>query len=272
MRSMTKGRPHTKIKTTIGSETANSGTTNNKNATCNPLTNSTAGNEQACWQSAQQTRSNPRTIRQTITTIGGSNMTNTYNDVPEVERETADGIRTVSLLTDALTGRKVFLFGNIDENLVFSFTMQMLKLMEDEQSEINIYINSPGGEVNAGLAIYDLIQSCRAPINMYCVGMAASMGAVIFAGGQKGRRFILPHSKVMIHEPLIPLGVGGSVSSVKNTADLMMQTRQELNEILAKHTEKSIEEINRATEYNNYMDAKEAVAFGICDWVTDDLM
>ena len=128
-------------------------------------------------------------------------MTNTYNDVPEVERETADGIRTVSLLTDALTGRKVFLFGNIDENLVFSFTMQMLKLMEDEQSEINIYINSPGGEVNAGLAIYDLIQSCRAPINMYCVGMAASMGAVIFAGGQKGRRFILPHSKVMIHEP-----------------------------------------------------------------------
>ena len=91
-------------------------------------------------------------------------MTNTYNDIPEVERETADGIRTVSLLTDALTGREVFLFGNIDENLVFSFTMQMLKLMEDEQSEINIYINSPGGEVNAGLAIYDLIQSCRAPI------------------------------------------------------------------------------------------------------------
>ncbi len=210
--------------------------------------------------------------QQTITTTGGSNMTTTYNDVPEVERETADGIRTVSLLTDALTGRKVFLFGNIDENLVFSFTMQMLNLMEDEQSEINIYINSPGGEVNAGLAIYDLIQSCRAPINMYCVGMAASMGAVIFAGGQKGRRFILPHSKVMIHEPLIPLGVGGSVSSVKNTADLMMQTRQELNEILAKHTGKSIEEINRATEYNNYMDAKEAVAFGICDWVTDDLM
>lgn len=199
-------------------------------------------------------------------------MTNTYNDIPEVERETADGIRTVSLLTDALTGRKVFLFGNINESLVFSFTMQMLKLMEDEQSEINIYINSPGGEVNAGLAIYDLVQSCRAPINMYCVGMAASMGAVIFAGGQKGRRFILPHSKVMIHEPLIPLGVGGSVSSVKNTADLMMQTRQELNGILAKHTGKSIEEVNRATEYNNYMDAKEAVAFGICDWVTDDLM
>lgn len=122
-------------------------------------------------------------------------MTNTYNNVPEVERETADGIRTVSLLTDALTGRKVFLFGNIDESLVFSFTMQMLKLMEDEQSEINIYINSPGGEVNAGLAIYDLIQSCRAPINMYCVGMAASMGAVILPAVRKAGGLFCPTAR-----------------------------------------------------------------------------
>lgn len=193
-------------------------------------------------------------------------MANNYN-VPALEKESANGIQQVSLITDAFTNRRLFLFGEIDQNLVFSFTMQMLSLMEDEQSEISIYINSPGGEVNAGLAIYDLIQSCKAPINMYCIGMAASMGALILAGGQKGRRFILPHSKVMIHEPLILNGVGGSASSIKSTADSILQTRELLNGILAEHSGKTLEEINKATDHDNFMKAEEAIEFGLCDEV-----
>lgn len=186
---------------------------------------------------------------------------------PAVERESTNGIQEVSLYTNAFSNRKVFLFGLIDEKTVYAFTAQMLYLMEDEQSSIDIYINSPGGEVNSGLAIYDLIQSCKAPINMYCIGMAASMGALIFAGGKKGHRFILPHSKVMIHEPLIPNGVGGSASSIKSTADSILQTKELLNGILAKHTGKTIEEINKATDHDNFMTAEEAIQFGLCDKV-----
>lgn len=187
---------------------------------------------------------------------------------PAIERESANGIQEVSLYTNAFSNRKVFLFGPIDERTVYTFTAQMLYLMEDEQSPIDIYINSPGGEVNSGLAIYDLIQSCKAPVNMYCIGMAASMGALIFAGGKKGHRFIMPHSQVMIHEPLIPNGVGGSASSIKSTADSILQTRELLNGILAKHTGKTIEEINKATDHDNFMTADEAIEFGLCDRVT----
>ena len=186
---------------------------------------------------------------------------------PAVERESVNGIQEVSLYTNAFSNRKLFLFGPIDEKTVYTFTAQMLYLMEDEQSPIDIYINSPGGEVNSGLAIYDLIQSCKAPINMYCIGMAASMGALIFAGGKKGHRFMLPHSKVMIHEPLIPNGVGGSASSIKSTADSILQTRELLNGILAKHTGKTLEEINKATDHDNFMTANEAIEFGLCDKV-----
>ena len=198
-------------------------------------------------------------------------MSNNYC-VPALEKESANGIQSVSLVTECFTNRKIFLFGEIDETLVYSFTMQLLTLMEDEQSEIDIYVNSPGGEVNSGLAIYDLVQSCKAPINMYCIGIAASMAALIFAGGEKGRRFILPHSKVMIHEPLIPNGVGGSASSIKSTADSILQTRELLNGILAKHTGKTLEEINKATDHDNFMTAKEAIEFGLCDNITKGLV
>ncbi len=192
-------------------------------------------------------------------------------NAPSIERESVNGIEQVSLETDAFTNRKIFLFGLIDEKQVYGFTMQMLYLMEDEQSPIDIFINSPGGEVNAGLAIYDLIQSCKAPLNMYCIGMAASMGAVIFAGGQRGRRYILPHSQVMIHEPLVLGGVGGSASSIKNTADSILQTRALLNGILAKHTGRSIKQVDRATNYDHFMSAQEAVKFGLCDKITESL-
>lgn len=191
-------------------------------------------------------------------------MSTTYM-IPSIEKESVNGVQQISLVTEMFMNRKIFLFGEINEAMVYAFTLQLTSLMEDEQSEIDIYINSPGGEVNAGLAIYDLIQMCKAPVNMYCTGIAASMGALIFAGGSKGHRFILPHSRVMIHEPLIPNGVGGSASSIKSTADSIMQTRELLNGILAKHTGKSVEEINKATDHDNFMTAEEAIAFGLCD-------
>jgi ATP-dependent Clp protease protease subunit len=191
---------------------------------------------------------------------------------PAVERENANGIQEVSLYTNAFSNRKVFLFGPIDEKTVYTFTAQMLYLMEDEQSPIDIYMNSPGGEVNSGLAIYDLIQSCKAPINMYCIGMVASMGAIIFAGGRKGYRFILPHSKVMIHEPSVLNGLGGSASSIKSTADSILQTRELLNGILAKHTGRNLKEINKATDHDNFMTAKEAIEFGLCDKIARQIL
>ena len=191
---------------------------------------------------------------------------------PNVERETVNGIGEISLVTNAFANRKIFLFGQINQKTLYLFTTQMLYLMEDEKSPIDIYINSPGGEVNSGLAIYDLIQACKAPINMYCIGMAASMAALIFAGGRVGRRFILPHSKTMIHEPLIPNGVGGSASSIKSTADSILQTRELLNGIWAKHSGRSIEEINKATDHDNFMNAKEAIEFGLCDKIVKKII
>ena len=106
---------------------------------------------------------------------------------------------------------------------------------------------------------------------MVCTGMAASMAAVILAGGQSGRRFILPHSKVMIHEPLISNGVGGSATSIKNISDSILKTREIINGILAKHTGKSVEDINKATDHDNYMNSNEAIEFGICDKITSKL-
>ncbi len=191
---------------------------------------------------------------------------------PSVEKESVNGIQEVSLYTNAFSNRKIFLFGAIDEATVYTFTAQMLYLMEDEQSPIYIYINSPGGEVNSGLAIYDLIQSCKAPVIMICIGMAASMGALIFAGGRKGYRFMLPHSQVMIHEPLVLNGIGGSASSIKSTADSILQTRELLNGILAEHTGKSLEEINKAADHDNFMTAEQAVHFGLCDKVVAHIL
>ena len=191
---------------------------------------------------------------------------------PGIERETSRGTEAVNLVTNAFSERKIFLFGPVDEVMLNSFTMQFLYLSEGTITEpIDIFIDSPGGVVVYGLAVYDLLQSCPCPVNMYTIGIAASMGAIILAGGQKGRRFILPHSEVMIHEPLLTGGVGGSASSIKSTADEIIKTRDTLNGILAKSTGKSIEEINRVTEHDYRMSATEAVEFGICDKVIEHI-
>ena len=185
---------------------------------------------------------------------------------PAVEEESCNGAREILLQTRHFTNRRLFLTGEVTEEMANSFVSQLLYLAQSEEP-IDIYINSPGGSVNAGLVIYDLIQACegKVPINMYCVGMAASMGAVILAGGQKGRRFILPHSRCMIHEPLISGGMGGSASSIKKTAESILETKSITNGILAKHTGKTVEEIDEATSFDNYMNAEAAVEFGLCD-------
>ena len=188
---------------------------------------------------------------------------------PTIEVESAQGVREVSLNTRHLMNRRIFIHGEINDESANDFLSQMLYLEQESSEPITIYINSPGGSVNAGLVIYDCIQSSEVEINMICAGMAASMAAVILAGGQKGRRFILPHSKVMIHEPLISHGVGGSATSIKNISDSIIETRELVNNILAKHTGKTVDEVNKATSFDNYMNAEEAIQFGLCDAITE---
>lgn len=190
---------------------------------------------------------------------------------PQIERETVKGISEISLETNAFSQRKIFIFGDINEAMLDNFTMQMLYLSEDKTSPISIYINSPGGKITCGLVMYDIIQAFQGEIRMYCVGLAASMAALILAGGQKGRRFILPHSEVMIHEPLVAGELNGSASTIKSTAESILKIKKMTNGILAKHTGKTLEEMDAATDHDNFMTAKEAVDFGICDKIVAGL-
>ncbi len=188
---------------------------------------------------------------------------------PTVEVESARGIREVSLNTKHLMERCIFLTGEIDSDVANGFLSQLLYLEKQSPNPVTVYVNSPGGNVNSGLLIYDAVQGCNLEVRMVCTGAAASMAALILAGGTKGKRFILRHSNVMIHEPLITSGLGGSATSIKNISDSILETREILNGILAKHTGKTIDEINKATAFDNIMNAEEAVKFGICDAVTD---
>jgi len=142
--------------------------------------------------------------------------------------------------------------------------MKLLYLQsENRRKDIHFYINSPGGSVNATLAIYDTIQILSCPVSTYCVGQAASGGAVLLAGGTKGKRYILPHAKVMIHQPYG--NVGGQVSDIEIQAQQILKTRETLNQILADHTGKPIEQIAKDTDRDFYMTAEEAKAYGVVD-------
>lgn len=192
--------------------------------------------------------------------------------IPEVERETNRGVTVVNLYSHHLKNRKIFLTGEIQSVTAEHIMIQLLHLEEEAPGEsIDLYINSPGGEVQSGLMIYDVLQGMVSPVNMYCVGQAASMAAFILAGGQKGRRFILPHGKTMLHEPLISQGVGGSASSIKDIADRIMDTREILFQILEKHTGKTMEELENAIRGDLILNARESVEFGICDRVVSGL-
>lgn len=186
----------------------------------------------------------------------------------QVTKEEFKGSRDVNILTHLFTQGTLYIAGEINQVQALEFSMAM-SVLASEKINVKIILDSPGGEVTAGMMIYDVIQAYPYDIDIYCAGIAASMGAVILAGGQKGRRYILPHSKVMIHEPLIAGGMGGSATTIEKTAQSILETKSMLSEILAKHTGKTVDEINKATLYDNYMNAKEAIAFGLCDRVRD---
>ena len=190
--------------------------------------------------------------------------------IPSIITEGAHGNREVSLRTQQFTEGIIYINDEINHELANRVLSQLLYL-EKENIPAKIYINSPGGSVDAGLVIYDALQGIKNDITIICAGMAASMAAIILAGGRKGKRYIYPHSKVLIHEPMLTNGYGGSASSIKSMSDMILETRTVLNGILAKHTGKTEEEILKGTAYDNIMTAKQAVEFGICDKIITTL-
>lgn len=184
------------------------------------------------------------------------------------------GCNSITLMsTETKLGEDRFINikGTIDSETADAFTEHLLILNRESTTDpITVLINSTGGSVSQGLLMYDAIQGSIAPVRLICKGEAYSMAAILLASGNpKHGRYILPNSKVMIHEPLIQGGVGGKTSSIKSISDSLIETRQKLNGILAKHTGHTMEEIDEATSYDHYFTAEEAVAFGLCDKVVD---
>ena len=188
--------------------------------------------------------------------------------VPYVLESTSRGERTYDIYSRLLKDRIIFLGEEINDVTASLVTAQLLFLeSEDPGKDISLYINSPGGSVTAGMAIYDTMQFIKCDVSTICLGMAASMGAFLFAGGAKGKRMVLPHAKIMIHQP--SGGAQGQATDIRIVADEILKTKETLNRILAENTGKPYEEICRDTERDNYMTAEEAVAYGLADKVIE---
>lgn len=184
--------------------------------------------------------------------------------IPMVIEQTGRGERAYDIYSRLLKDRIIFLGTPVDDQVANLVVAQLLFLQaEDPDKEISLYINSPGGSVTAGLAIYDTIQHIRPPVSTICVGLAASIAAVVLAGGTKGRRFCLPNSKTLIHQPLG--GVQGQATEVQIAAKEILRTKELINRILAKHTGQPIEKIEKDTERDFWMNAEEAKAYGLVD-------
>lgn len=182
-----------------------------------------------------------------------------------VQVKSSNGITLVPMDTRLLADRKIFVEGEINQEKASTFVKQIILICKENSSKpVDVLINSPGGEISAGLLMYDCIQSCKTPIRMYCMGTAYSMGALLFASGNHGR-YMFPHSELMLHEPLLGSRVGGNVSSIRSISDSLMEIRNKMNLILAKHTGKTIEEIEKATSFDHYYSPEESVAFGLAD-------
>jgi ATP-dependent Clp protease protease subunit len=188
------------------------------------------------------------------------------NLVPMVVEQTARGERAYDIYSRLLKERVIFIVGPVEDYMANLVVAQLLFLeSENPEKDIALYINSPGGSVSAGLAIYDTMQFIRPDISTICVGQAASMGAVLLAGGAKGKRFCLPHSRMMIHQPLG--GFQGQASDIAIHAKEILLVRDKLNTILAKHTGQPIDKVALDTERDNFMSGEEAVAYGLVDEV-----
>ncbi len=190
------------------------------------------------------------------------------NLVPIVVEQTARGERAYDIYSRLLKERVVFIVGPVDDYMANIVVAQMLFLeSENPEKDISLYINSPGGVVSSGLAIYDTMQFVKPDVSTICVGQAASMGAVLLASGAKGKRYCLPHARVMIHQPLG--GFQGQAADMEIHAREMLDTRDRLNKILAKHTGQSVERIKHDTDRDRFMDYTEAVKYGLVDAVLE---
>lgn len=188
------------------------------------------------------------------------------NTIPVVVEQTGNGERSYDIYSRLLKDRIIFIDQQVDEHLASIVVAQLLFLeAEDPEKDINIYINSPGGMVTAGLAILDTMNYVKPDISTICVGLAASMGAVLLSAGTKGKRYALPNAEIMIHQPLG--GAQGQASDIKIQADWMMKTKERLNHILAENTGKDLSIIERDTDRDNFMHADEAVEYGLIDRV-----
>ena len=190
------------------------------------------------------------------------------NYVPIVVEQSSRGERSYDIYSRLLKDRIVFVTGPIDDSMANVVIAQLLFLeSEDPDKDIHLYINSPGGSVSAGMAIYDTMQYIKPEISTICVGMAASMAAVILSSGTKGKRYALPHAEVMIHQPLG--GFRGQAEDIKIHADWILRTRETLNRILSENTGQSIETIARDTDRDNFMYAETAREYGLIDQVIE---
>ncbi len=196
-------------------------------------------------------------------------MEKTIYFAPQIIRESSRGLDSIPLQDDMLANREMMVVGQIDAESVNSLIAQLLHLKrEDPVAEITLYVNSPGGEVTSGLALYDVMQGISCPIRTICTGIAASMASVLFTAGDT--REMLRHSRLMLHDPLIP-NAGGSALELSAVAEDLMRTRQAMAEIYAKHTGKSIEEIFEVTSKDTYFTPERAIEFGLADKIVETM-
>ena len=189
--------------------------------------------------------------------------------IPMVVEQTGRGERSYDIYSRLLKERVIFLVGPVNDASANLVVAQMLFLeAENPDQDIHLYINSPGGSVTAGMSVYDTMNFIKPDVSTLCLGQAASMGAMLLTAGAKGKRFALPHSRVMIHQPLISGGLGGQASDIEIHARELLKMKATLNELLAKHSGQPLEKIERATDRDNFMSAEEAAAYGLIDHVT----
>ena len=191
--------------------------------------------------------------------------------IPYVIEQTSHGERSYDIFSRLLSDRIIFLGEEVNDASASLVIAQMLFLeAQDPEKDIQLYINSPGGSITAGFAIYDTMQYIKCDVSTICIGLAASFGAFLLAGGAKGKRIALPNAEIMIHQPAIHgNGVQGQATDIKIVSDHIQKSKQRLNRILSENTGKSIEEISVDTERDNYMSAKEALKYGLIDKIID---
>jgi ATP-dependent Clp protease protease subunit len=188
------------------------------------------------------------------------------NLVPMVVEQTSRGERAFDIFSRLLKERIIFLTGPVEDGMASLITAQLLFLeSENPKKEIAMYINSPGGVVTSGMAIYDTMQYIKSPVSTVCIGMAASMGSFLLMAGEPGHRIALPNARIMVHQP--SGGFRGQASDIERHAEDIIKTKKRLNELYAKHTGKSVEEIERALDRDNFLTSEEAKAFGLVDHV-----